>query len=89
MCKKGKEMLNAVEAPVVRHSLHYRCGVYKEEGCREPIMSMHIDNDCSIPLVKVLLVAGGVMLVSAAVTAAVTSVVNVCTCKKKHCSEDC
>ena len=53
-CKKsGKKLLDAVQKPTVRQSMHYECGVYKSDTALSPIMSIHLGGDHAAPLIKV------------------------------------
>jgi hypothetical protein len=52
----GKRLLDAVQKPKLKQSLHYECGIYKDDTALSPMMSFHLGGDHSVPLVRVALV---------------------------------
>ena len=84
MRQKGKRLLHTMQEPTVHHTMHYHCGVYRKPSAREPIMGLHVDPDCSAPLLRVALIVGGAMLIIGALSA---TVAKLCCCGKSshHC----
>ena len=69
MADHGRRLWNAIEQPTLRHSLHYECGLYRRKTDRAPLASMHMDNECNLPLVRALAILGLLMLAVATISA--------------------
>lgn len=77
----GARIANAIQRPEIRHSMHYDCGLYKSPESHAPIASVRINNDCSLPLVKLLAVAAAVALAVMAVKSVLDAM---CPCNHKR-----
>ena len=53
-----EQMKAAVCRPELRHSLHCRCGIYRSADESVPCLSLRMDNECTIPLWRVIAVIG-------------------------------
>ncbi len=61
ICRPVCALWEAAKAPEVRHEIHYECGLYKKKTDHTPIASMHLGNDFSISLIKLLAVIVGII----------------------------
>ena len=52
----GKKLLDAMQKPTLKQSLHYECGVYKDDTALTPMMSFHLGGDHAIPVLRMALV---------------------------------
>ena len=81
-CKCGcasaaKKVMEAVKRPTLRQSLHYDCGIYKDENDLNPALSFHLGGDHATPLIRIVAVVAAVVLALAMV----------CKCKKQSCDK--
>ncbi len=68
MCREGRKIRDAVRAPVIRHSIHCRCGLFKRAHGHDPLWAMKFDHDCTVPLIRVIAIVGAIMLTVGAVS---------------------
>ena len=52
----GKKLLDTMPKPTLKQSLHYECGIYKDDTALSPMMSFHLGGDHAIPVLRVALV---------------------------------
>ena len=49
----GKKLLDAVQQPKLKQSLHYECGIYRDDTALSPMMSFHLGGDHTTPVIRV------------------------------------
>ncbi|MBR0443291.1 MAG: hypothetical protein IIX15_03035 [Clostridia bacterium] len=79
----GEQLLLAMSRPEVRHSMHYECGLYKSPDDRVPMASVHVENDCALPLVRLL------AMIAAIAVGAMTVRSLLCFFRIKKCKKQC
>ena len=82
--KYAKRTLDAVKQPEVRHSLQYRCGLFRSPDERTPLACFRIQNECHVPLIRLIAILALLMLIGTLVMRTVCRIKACCRRPSRH-----
>ena len=60
--QSAEQLLFAASRPELRHSMHYKCGLYKSSTDRSPNASACFEHSCALPILRLLAILAGAAL---------------------------